>query len=77
MAVNDLRKKSIFKILSYAYNEQIFKILQNLRFSHSNALEYDLKQYKQPLSFTQIDGIEIKYIGEEYDEEIYNHWKRM
>ena len=77
MAVSDLKKQNIFKIFSYANNEKIFQILKNLHFSHSNALEYDLNQYKETSSFTQIEGIEIKYIEEEDDEQIYNHWKRM
>ncbi len=33
LSVCDLRNQNIFKILSYAYNEEIFEILQNLRFS--------------------------------------------
>ena len=76
LAVCDLRNQNIFKILTYAYNEEIFDILQNLRFSHSNALEYDLHNYKSE-PFTEIKDIEIKKIDEKYDEEIYNHWKRM
>ena len=76
ISVCDLRRKNVFKILSYAYNEEILEILKNLRFSHSNALEYDLKKFKhQP--FTEIKNVEIKKINEEFDEKIFNHWKRM
>ena len=77
ISISELRKKKVFKILSYAYNEGINSILHNLRFSHSNALEFQFTNYTKPSNFTEIEGIEIKYIGEEYDEEIYNHWKRM
>ena len=76
ISVCDLRRKNVFKILSYAYNEEILEILKNLRFSHSNALEYDLKKFKhQP--FTEIKNVEIKKINEEFDEKIFDHWKRM
>ena len=76
-AVYNLKKENIFKILTYSYNETIYGILKNLHFSHSNALEFQLNNYKKPESFTQIEGVEIKYIDKEYDEFIYNHWKRM
>ena len=76
LAVCDLRNKNVFKILSYAYNAEIFEILKNLRFTHSNALEYNLKNYKSE-PFTEIKDVEIKKINEEFDEKIYNHWKRM
>ena len=76
-AVYNLKKENIFKILTYSYNEKIYGILKNLHFSHSNALEFQLNNYKKPETFTQIEGIEIKYIDKEYDEYIYNHWKRM
>ena len=77
ISISELRKKNVFKILSYSYNEDINSILHNLRFSHSNALEFQFTNYTKPSNFTEIEGIEIKYIGEEYDEEIFNHWKRM
>ena len=76
-AVYNLKKENIFKILTYSYNEKIYGILKNLHFSHSNELEFQLNNYKKPESFTQIEGVEIKYIDKEYDEFIYNHWKRM
>ena len=31
-----------------------------LKFSHSNALEFQFKNYTQPPSFTKVEGIEIK-----------------
>ena len=77
LSICELRKKNVFKILTYSYNEDIHEFLLKLKFSHSNALEYQLKNYIKPSSFTEIEGIEIKNVGEEYDEEIYNHWKRM
>jgi ribosomal protein S18 acetylase RimI-like enzyme len=77
LAICELRKKNVFKILTYSYNEDIHEFLLKLKFSHSNALEYQLEKYIKPSSFTEIEGIKIKSIGEEYDEEIYNHWKRM
>ena len=77
LSICQLRKKNIFKILAYSYNEDFYEFLLKLKFSHSNALEFQFKNYTQPPSFTKVEGIEIKDIGEEYDEEIYNHWKRM
>ena len=75
-SICDLRNQNIFKILSYAYNEANFEILKSLHFSHSNALEYELINYKSE-PFTEIKDVEIKKINEKYDEEIFNHWKRM
>ena len=77
LSIVELRKKNVFKILTYSYSKDIYEFLFKLKFSHSNALEYNLKDYIKPDSFTQIEGIEIKYIDETYDEDIYNHWKRM
>ena len=76
-AIYDLKKENVFKIITYSYDEKIDEILKNLRFSHSNLLEYQFNEHTTIKSFTQIDGIEIKYIGKEYDEKVYNHWKRM
>jgi ubiquinone/menaquinone biosynthesis C-methylase UbiE/ribosomal protein S18 acetylase RimI-like enzyme len=77
-AANALKKENVFKILTYSYNSTIYDILTNLNFCHSNALEYDLNNYKNNNEvLTQIDNIEIRYIGKQYDEEIYEHWKRM
>ena len=77
LAICGLRKKNVFKILTYSYNEDIYEFLIKLKFNHSNALEFQFKNYTKPQSFTEIEGIEIKCVGEECDEEIYNHWKRM
>ena len=77
LAICGLRKKNVFKILTYSYNEDIYEFLIKLKFNHSNALEFQFKNYTKPQSFTEIEGIEIKCVGEEYDKEIYNHWKRM
>ena len=77
LSINELKKKNVFKILTYSYNKDIYDFLLMLKFSHSNALEFQLNNYIKPSRFTEIEGIEIKYINEEYDEEIFNHWKRM
>ncbi len=76
ISICNLREQNIFKILTYAYNEEIYNILFELHFSHNNALEFKINNsINFPL--TQIEGIEIKYINEEYDENIYEHWRRM
>ena len=77
ISISDLRTKKVFKILTYVYNENIYEVLKALNFTHSNALEFQFHNYIKPSSFTEIEGIEIKHIGEEYDEEIYKHWIRM
>ena len=59
ISISELRKKNVFKILSYSYNEDINSILHNLRFSHSNALEFQFTNYTKPSNFTEIEGIEI------------------
>ena len=76
-AVNALSKENVFKILTYSYDPKIYDILTSLNFGHSNGLEYDLNNYKNNESFTQIENIEIKNIDKEYDENIFEHWRRM
>ena len=62
--------------MTYAYNEEIYNILLDLHFTHSNALELKINNSIN-IPLTQIEGIKIKYINEEYDEKIFEHWKRM
>ena len=77
-AVNALKQENVFKILTYSYNSNIYDILTRLNFGHSNALEYDLNNYdNNNEEFTQIENIEIKYIDKDYDEVVFEHWKRM
>ena len=79
ITINNLKEQNIFKILTYAYNEDIYNLLLDLHFSHSNALEYKINNSIKDFNLTNIEGInvEIKYINEEYDDKIYEHWKRM
>ena len=76
ISICNLREQNIFKILTYAYNEEIYNILLDLHFTHSNALELKINNSIN-IPLTQIEGIKIKYINEEYDEKIFEHWKRM
>ena len=76
ISICNLREQNIFKILTYAYDEEIYNILFELHFSHSNALEFQINN-SNDFPLTQIEGIKIKYINEEYDEKIFEHWKRM
>ena len=75
-AVCYLKSLEVFKILTYAYSTEHFDVLTSLHFSHSNALECNLMN-ENTEDVADVDGITIKYVGKEYDEDVFKHWKLM
>lgn len=75
-AVCYLRSLKAMKILTYAYSDFHFQILTELKFSYNNALACNLNDIKIELPPLP-EGITIKAVGPEYDEVVYDHWRKM
>lgn len=75
-AVYYLRSLGVMKILTYSYSDIQHQVLTELKFTYSNALSCNLNNINITLPPLP-EGITIKPVGPEYNEVVYDHWRKM